>query len=97
MMAMAAAIAIDHPLLPPTMLHPLPLQAMIPTLLLVIAATEEAVIPAMIAMTATSPRAVPTTTRSLRDPKTRIPPSVALTHSDHLREISTFARRNPEA
>ncbi|KAK7737155.1 hypothetical protein SLS63_002946 [Diaporthe eres] len=70
---------------------------MIPTLLLAIAATKEVVIPAMIAMTATSPLAVPTTTRSLRDPKTRIPPSVALTHSAHLKVTSTFVRRSPEA
>lgn len=96
-MVMAAATVIDHPLLPPTMPHPRPHQAMIPTLVLVIAATKEAVIPAMIAMTATSPRAVPTTTRSLRDPKTRIPPSVDLIHSDHPRVTSTFARRNLEA
>ncbi|KAG6361462.1 hypothetical protein INS49_009689 [Diaporthe citri] len=73
------------------MLRPRPHQAMIPTLLLGIAATKEAVIPAMIAMTATSPRAVPTTTRSLRDLKTRIPPFVALIHSDHPRPTEDFA------
>lgn len=73
-------------------------------LLPVIAATKDAAIPAMIAMIATSPRAVPTTsavpttTSSLRDPKTRIPPpSVALTHSGHLKVISTSAQINPEA
>lgn len=67
-------------------------------LLPVIAVTKEAAIPVMIATIATSPRAVQTTTRSLRDPKTRFPPSVvALTHSDHLKVISTSARRNPEA
>lgn len=66
-------------------------------LLVIAAATKEAAILVTIAMIATSPRAVPTTTRSLRDPRTRIPPFVALTRSVHLRVISTFARRSPEA
>lgn len=96
-MAVAAATAIDRLLLPLTMPRPRRHQDMIPTPLLVIAATKEAAIPVTIGMIDTSPRAVRTTTRSLRDPRTRIPPSVALTRSDHLRAISTFARRSPEA
>lgn len=97
-MAVAAVTAIDHLLLPPTMLRPRPHQDMIPTPLPVIAAaTKEAAILVMIAMIATSPRVAPITTHSLRDLRTRIPPFVALTRSVHLRVISTFAPRSPEA
>lgn len=96
-MAVAAVTVIDHLLLPPTMRRPLRHQATTPTLLLVVAATKEAATPVTIAMIATSPRAAPTTTRSLPDPRIRIPPSAALTRSDHLRVISTSAQRSLEA
>lgn len=96
-MAVAVTI-IDRPLLPLTAPLLRLRQATIPTLLLVVAATKEVVIPAMIAMIATtSLRAVLTTIRSLRDRKTRIRPFAAPTRSDHPRVILTFARRSPEA
>ena len=96
-MVMAAVTVIVLLLLLPIMPRPLPRRATTRTRLPIIAATEAAVIPAVIPMIATSSRAVLTTTRCLRDPQTRIPPSAALTHSVPPRAISTFARRNPGA